>query len=793
VKLFNVLRREKPVDRKAVGRLLDEIQNIEKKGPNWHYISAWLLSKPDDEDGTERDLDKAIEHLAEARLQRPDWADVYMLLGIVQNQMGKKKAALESFDEGVRQGARGLEGLGAYAHLLMRENRRDEAAKILKLVEKKKVVLAPQAKLLLISGHFSKKEYEQGMKRAASLADELRDAIKENESLTDVLLLAELLRQMAAVSKLQENDDETEKALDESGEMYLKAARMAPDRSRLWLTVISFLNVTGRAQEIGGVLAEAKEKLPPEKVAITMAACYQLLKRTAEAEQQYEKALREVKNNDRVPRIVAEFFLKQTDPEKKKRGRDIVLEIVEGKRQVAEKDLAWARRRWAAVLAGRGDHASYAEGMRLVGENLKMNPDSILDKRLKAKLLGNRPNLSDQAKAIAIFEKLVRSPATVPDDRYQLAQLYSTVGRWNDASRQMLPLLASERPDPHWLVFYIGGQIREGEYHDAEGNLKDLERLIRSPYTIARLRATIYSHRHRHNLAIQTIRDYVENASSIRVPRHSRARRGAEALESMARQVRGPGRDAAVERYLKQAEIYWREYVQKAPKQTKLLVAFLGQQGRREEALEIAEKAWNEDKTRLMAVKAVSLLTRGDASPDEIARVEKIVEGSIVEQGETVPLLLALAELRAIQKRYEDAERAYRAVLARDDAKQLRMLALNNLSVFLALRRLKLDEAEQLIEEAIELAGAAAPLLDSRATVRLTKGDWRGALSDLTLALADEPTGLRYFHQAQAYLAGKDKDKAREAMDAADSYGLKVEHLQPLERPAYRQLREALQ
>ena len=77
--------------------------------------------------------------------------------------------------------------------------------------------------------------------------------------------------------------------------------------------------------------------------------------------------------------------------------------------------------------------------------------------------------------------------------------------------------------------------------------------------------------------------------------------------------------------------------------------------------------------------------------------------------------------------------------------------------------------------------------------VCLARGEWQKAIDDLSIALAEEPTATRFYHQAQAYYQGKQTKAAKESMGRADDYGLKAEHLQPLERPAYRQLREDLQ
>ena len=58
-------------------------------------------------------------------------------------------------------------------------------------------------------------------------------------------------------------------------------------------------------------------------------------------------------------------------------------------------------------------------------------------------------------------------------------------------------------------------------------------------------------------------------------------------------------------------------------------------------------------------------------------------------------------------------------------------------------------------------------------------------LRDAQDAVAAGPTPYHYFHLAQAKLANKDRDGAKEAYDKIKSLGLTREMIHPLERPAF--------
>ncbi len=794
--LFEVARYT--TDQAAMKHAVDEIGRIEGNGPHWHYTSATLLAmfNNDGEDKTQ-DYKKAIAHLVQARRLRPGWSAVPMLRAKIQEEMGEEEKAIDSYLEAVDQGSRERIGMVRLVQLLMKHGREDEAARIIDLRAQQKAGLSLKELLITGTRHLREGDIEQGVADFSRVAEELHKMAEESKDYRRFFSLSRILRRLGLLAKLRKQEAEAKQRFDDAEKALRRATELSPETGQLWIDLVSLLSQADRSHEISNVLDEAKKKMPPDQVALTLAKCYHVLGRLAEAEGHYLNVYQNDKNNKALARLMAGLYLqarKVKNPKKaeenRKKGKTILREMIDGKRPTNENDIPWARRQLAALLSEQRSHRSYHEAMKLIEANLREDPESVPDKRRKARLLSRRPSRTDRRKAQAILEELVRLPQPSHHDRYELARLYYTEEQWNKASRQMQPVLAAKRIEPKWLDFYIRALIRAKEFSGAEGSLARYEKMGADPYRVALLRAQILSGRKRHNEAIRVLRDYVNNASSTFTTRPTRLFRAADALEYLAKHTPSPGREAAVEQYLKQAEAYFREYVQLVPSETMYLVSFLGRYGQFKDALKIAEETSRENKPVNIAISAVGLLVRGNPSPEDIKRVENILMGAIDEHGESIPLLLALAEQRSIQKRYDDAEKLYRTVLAEDPD---HIVALNNLAVFLALRGLKLDEAMRMIQRTIELRGSAATLIDSRATVHLAKGQWQKAIDDLSLAISDEPSGTRYFHQAQAYFQGGKKKEARDSLKTADNYGLKVEHLQPLERPAYRQLKEELQ
>ena len=158
--------------------------------------------------------------------------------------------------------------------------------------------------------------------------------------------------------------------------------------------------------------------------------------------------------------------------------------------------------------------------------------------------------------------------------------------------------------------------------------------------------------------------------------------------------------------------------------------------------------------------------------------------------------LRALGVLEIAQGQPLKAEELYRRVVAKNSKD---FHAYNNLALLLALSGNKLDEALDLINRAIDLAGKQPKLLDSRAVVRICRNEPDLALQDLELILADkskkaEPEWL--FHKAWALKKIGKPEAATEAAEVINrariNNNLDRSKVDPPERAAYDQLMKDL-
>ncbi len=185
----------------------------------------------------------------------------------------------------------------------------------------------------------------------------------------------------------------------------------------------------------------------------------------------------------------------------------------------------------------------------------------------------------------------------------------------------------------------------------------------------------------------------------------------------------------------------------------------------------------------------------------QFERVADWLNQAIKQNRNSVDLVLTLADLRAEQRRFDDAQALYRECLdlvngsALPPAQKNRMLALayNSLAWLATLKDGQGKDALVDVNHAIELVGPRADLLDTRGVVHLSLKQTREAIKDLENAAKNTASPKTLFHLAQAYFQANEKDKSKQLLQEAKAKGLGQNRIGPgalhwLERPAYRKL-----
>ena len=218
------------------------------------------------------------------------------------------------------------------------------------------------------------------------------------------------------------------------------------------------------------------------------------------------------------------------------------------------------------------------------------------------------------------------------------------------------------------------------------------------------------------------------------------------------------------------------------------LATFLGRRGKTKEALDECERLWagNTNPEELVQSTLEALYSGGGQhDPAQVERVAAWIQKGLEQKPKSSILIIAMANLRERQGRFQDAEALYRRAIDQGEGD---VVALNNLAWLLALTSEKGKGALDLINRAIARRGPIAELLDTRGVVYMMTGDTRHAIEDLDQATTLDPSGPKYFHLAQAYLSSSDKKAAAQSLAKARAKGLEPGRLHPLELTAYQRV-----
>jgi tetratricopeptide (TPR) repeat protein len=166
-----------------------------------------------------------------------------------------------------------------------------------------------------------------------------------------------------------------------------------------------------------------------------------------------------------------------------------------------------------------------------------------------------------------------------------------------------------------------------------------------------------------------------------------------------------------------------------------------------------------------------------------------MVAAAVREDPESVQRKLIEAQLLEFREQYEQSIQAYQKVLSHSDTSSfVRAMAMNNISFLWALLGQQLEKATDYVNQAEEVFGPIADLLDTRGVIEIARQQYDAAIEHLQLSLQIEPNASKYFHLAQAHLHAGNSREAIRAWDQAIELGLSIEKLAQLEHENFQEL-----
>ncbi|HKI19939.1 MAG TPA: tetratricopeptide repeat protein, partial [Isosphaeraceae bacterium] len=686
-------------DQVAATDLVSEIRKIEgDKGTFWRFTQAALLIDKVRR-GVSHDLEEARVLAAEISERRPDWWAGPSLNGELAELAGSPDLAIEHYLRAVELGnvqpsfARRLVGL------LNQRNRFNEIDRVAKVLREQGIAL-DEITLIKAIDAVRKQDFDQGI----ALARQIFPETSTNPS--DHLTLGRFY-----VSAGRN---------DAAGKEFRRAVELGPGLPDSWLTYVQYLVQAKQIDQAKTAIEAARQALPAERATSTLAQCWMSLGDLKRAEELIGKALNdEGKSADpNALKTAAIVALSQNRLDKV----DEYLNKLDRVANLSSSDKAWVNRIRVALLLIKGRPADQDQALGLVEQNLKNDPDSIEDQRLKATVLALRPSRRDEA--VKILEQLGAANLLDAKERFLLAQLY--LGQPNEQKYQdeMVKLLNLKVRNPQHLAHFVNYWIGHNQLDQAERWLAELKKAEPQGVAALELEARLLDLRKRKPQLLALL--------------EARGREVPDQIGLVADLLSRYG-------FAKEAEEAYKAFIARDPKQPERVLAlaqFLARQDRVTEAMAILKKAWSSCRPEHVALAALPVFTAPSASDGDRRQVEAFVGQAVQTRPEAAVLTARLGVIWLWQSRFDEAEGLFRRLLATDPEN---VEALNSLAWLLALRdNDKTPEALQLINRAIELHGAKPTLLDTRAVVMIRAGQGQQAISDLRIARDQNPRNVVY-------------------------------------------------
>ncbi|MBL8797680.1 MAG: tetratricopeptide repeat protein [Planctomycetia bacterium] len=735
--LFELAARQGQSRAADAKRLLDEVRRIEgDSGVRWRLAAVqWEIAQAAQGDRAAHAAE-ASRLLDEAAARRPSLPQLHGLRAQVFELQGDLEHALESYQEAVRRGDRRADVIRRAAQLLHQQKRYPEAASVIRQLPEG-TPLTPELGRLsadLALRTDDRKSAAETAEQVAAKSTDFRDHVWRGQ-----------------VHWAAGRPADAEAA-------FRRACELAEQQPEPWLVLIVFLAGTEQKTRAEEIIGKLREKTKAEQRSLALALAYEAIDQPAQAQKEYDQALKDRPADVEVLRSAAGFHMRQN---RAVQAADLLQRLLKPDVQASEAIRTWARRSLAMTLAAQGGKARVDEALQLLDKQPSAAASATPDQRARAVILAAHPRR--RLEAVGVLEDLRKRNALLPDDQFLLARLYE-VQREDRRARELLVGLLAAQPDhPRYLAHHVRSLLAADEAPQAEIWLQRLEKVRPQEVGTLELKVRLLQARGKKADAAAVALAYAETKNADTVL-------AASWLEDLGRFNEAEGL------YRKAIELSQR------PETTLALAGFLARQKRLEEMLQICDRAWQSCPPELVAFTCVASLRAATPKPEQVRQVEQWLAAALRKKPESIALWLAQSDLLEFQGQFDKAEKVHRQVLQRDPAN---VVSLNNLAWLLAFQNGKTDEALQLINRGIDEIGLVPHLLDTRGVILLRQGQTATALKDLQEAVAQAPTPTRHWHLAQAHWQAKDRAAARKEIDLARRGGLDPDSLHPLEKAGF--------
>ena len=770
---------------------------------------------------------EAVDLTAELQQQRPSWPAPHVLQGLIRQRQGKIEQAIESYEEALRLGENRLNVYERLIELLNITERFAEASKYLGMLQHSDSLTLDT---LQISVAASQGQFERALRIARQGVDRRPTDLMAHLWLGQMLIASDKLDEAESVFQhTVEIAPDDERSWNGLFGFYVRADQKEQARQTLErLAKLSKLSayqrvfVLAQGHEILGNDLEAEryyleaERLAPDRIAVmTRLAAFYLRRNMVKAITVLEWLVEAAPESNAARRTLAALLASRGEENDFERARQLLGQIGDDG-IVATLDL----RLQAVLLARRGgaEHKQNLKEALTIMENIVANSPNPADgdRQLLAQLLVIESHLSDDSDEQQALLRSAREQhvALVARNKPKASHLVrfiefllqtkqdeEAVG-W--LAKLESALVGANPPDSEKLVLYIKYVVDRNFLSQAGAALGRLESLLAQDpdpasetiekyldlqlrhcadtgaldaVTVGNLDRWLDRLASLDNDSIQTL---ILRARLLKAQGHTD--RIETLAEAFARQKMSKMPDdeqqyelivglarlyAAVEMH-PQAERWCRELVKRRPDRFDRLAAALVAQDRMQEAINVFRNASKHDASARPAIILAAALLTGSPTTEDFEMAEPILAKAMREHPQDISLLMGVANVRVLQGQTGEAARLYQRVL---ETRPKDATALNNLAAVLAEVPGKETEALSYIDQAIQMAGPKAALLDTKGLIFLQYGHASEAIRPLDLAVASSrPNPLYHFHLAVALARADNTDEAVDNTDEAKKH-----------------------
>lgn len=709
-----------------------------------------------------KELEEGVAMLDEALKLRPQWHELHILYGQLLLTLRRDvELALDHFDDALKYGPPNPRAVALQVKLLFESGLSKQAYERVRLIPEsiRTQLLGPtEADLLLARG-----ENEAAFESAKSTAEANQGDAKIQAWFGTI------------ASSMEE--------LDAATEAYERAVELNPKAHDYWMKLIAVHAARKDAASLEQSFRDAQLALDAELLPLVQAKVYEVQGLWKSAEGIYKTMFGDsFESNLFRARQMAQFYLVWGQSESQMLPYafpylNMILRAGNEERiPPASPNLIWAKQQAANYLVGTNDFKNTGKALEIIRQG---SPDGEIAEPLLPlylRILPSRGDPESLLESIDMLAKLYEQGRLDKSQQLLLAKLYERTHRWEQGKDLMLNTLSRYGTDEEVWSTYISLLIKQGEYSTAKARINRFSDITKNRGLIANLSASLAYEQGDQSGVQRALRSILPSKLSGAL---SDAELGA--IRSVAGMAMKYGEYEFAEKLL-------RLYVtRKNPEGIFELISVLAFHGNAEEALQYMEKAVSAEPMQVARIAMQALRTRRNELDQAVLdRLWGLVQKVVAEDPEDPVRVMMKGEGFETLEKYEEAIAAYDSAIENSDiSPQQRAIASNNLSYLLAQKGQRLEDAERLISDAIDILGPLADILDTRAVVRIAREKYDEAIEDMELALAIDPTASKYYHMARAQALAGNEDKAVEAWNQANEMDISKEDLPKLEQPGY--------